>query len=545
MFDLVAYLKNFNSDEKKPPLFDKIVRDWNKAKIHTQGESIEPLLKDYRETEDYRVFKRRLQLFEPITTYAFAETQRALNNSLDYKLVSIEAQEDTIRYMYDNRFWTFMYQKLIPTMLDDPNAFVVGMPVLSKPNTPLDCRFWIVNYKDLVDYSSEHFLFRKKIEGIEYFYVLTRTYATRFYKKNNNWVICNDPSKEDFYAVSFGESPLSFVPSKRLGGLLRAKDNQNYYESFLSPAFAHGNLAIKTQSDWQIQLMTHHLIRVMKRKPCDATDCNQGYIYKDDETKPCGECNGTGTQQFKANINDTYYIDVDHQDFLDELKLEDIMRFNEPPTESLKMKDEIVQRDLKKMEQSLNIAEPYLNTSGAAKDLDMKGKDAMVNVIGEQVFTVVEFCFQMVQDFRNTINNRTPVRIAIPDDFRKVTISYQLDKIAKLKNENTTTGMLYPAYRKLYKMQYAKNPIALKASLFMLDNDKLHLYTQVTEKRLAATSEEDFQYSIQLPVILNQIAYKDEEVFLSMSNEQLIAEVNGKVVLPKILANFDNNGNQI
>ena len=114
-----------------------------------------------------------------------------------------------------------------------------------------------------------------------------------------------------------------------------------------------------------------------------------------------------------------------------------------------------------------------------------------------------------------------------------------------MRKNGATTGMLYPAYRKLYNMEYAKNPVALKKALFELDNDKLHLYTAVSEKRLAATSEDDFQYSIQLAMILNQIAYADEQRFLQLSNKELIEEVNGKVVLPKILANFDNNGNPI
>jgi sulfur carrier protein ThiS len=46
-------------------------------------------------------------------------------------------------------------------------------------------------------------------------------------------------------------------------------------------------------------------------------------------------------------------------------------------------------------------------------------------------------------------------------------------------------------------------------------------------------------------MILNQIAYSDELRFLQLSNEQLIIEVNSKIILPTIIANFDSNGNQI
>lgn len=545
MFDLVKYLKSFNED-KKPALYDKIKKDYERAIIHTKGESIEPLLKNYRVTEKNSVLKRRVELYEPITEYAFADTLRALNNALDYKLVHIECLEDTRDYMNQIKFWQILYNKLIPTMMDDPNAFVVGMPKFLDATKPLELDFWIINYKDVVDFSSEHLIFKKKeSEDFTLYYIVTKNYVTRFYREKSKWVVANNPDNPYYYSVEFGESSLQYLPAEQLGGLLSEKDDKNYYKSFLSPAFAHANLATKNKSDWQLEILVHHILTLMKRKPCDNDSCNQGYIYEDDERKICPSCQGTGTQQIKSNINDVYYIDFEHQDFMNDIAIEDIIKYASPPVEGIKMKDEIVDKDLSRMDKALNINDVYLNQSGAAKDLDMKGRDALVNVIGERVFSVVEFCFQICQDFRNTVANRVKVNINIPDDFRKVTVSEQLERIAKLKKDGCTLSMLSTAYRKLYKMMYQKDLIALKISIYEITYDKLHLFSSVSEKRLAASTDADFEYSIQLNPILQQIAYSDEEGFLKMKDTDINEKISELMKLPKVEPERDDLGKLI
>ncbi|WP_338764140.1 hypothetical protein WAF17_21125 [Bernardetia sp. ABR2-2B] len=545
MFDLATYLKSFESD-KRPPVFDKINKDYERAIIHTQGESIEPLLKNYRITEKNSVLKRRIELYEPITEYAFGDTLRALNNALDYKLINIECKEDTTLYMNEISFWQTLYNKIIPTTLDDPNAFVVAMPQFIDSSKPLAVQFWIVNYKNVVDFSSEHIVFKKQVnQDFTLYYIVTKNYATRFYRKNSNWVVANNPNDPNYYFVDFSEAPLKNIPAKKLGGLLREKDGVNYYKSFLSPAFAHANLATKNKSDWQLEILVHHLLTLMKRKPCDNDSCNQGYIYEDDQKKQCPTCQGTGVQKITSNINDVMYLDFEHQDFMNDISIEDIVKYATPPVEGIKMKDEIIERDLARMEKALNINDIYLNQSGAAKDLDMKGKDALVNVIGERVFSVVEFCFQICQDFRNILNKREIVRVTIPDDFRKVTISAQLEIISELKEKGVPLSVLSTAYRKLYKMMYQKDLVAYKINIYQITYDKLHLYASVNEKRLAASNDEDFEYSIQLSPVLQQIAYRDEMGFLKMNDSQITDEVSKLMKLPQTVQERDDLGELI
>lgn len=541
--ELQELLKDFKKDKriKNAPLFKNM---FEKAIVHTREASPAPILKSYRINETEQMFKRRIALYEAITTYIYEDAFRAIASALDYKLVSIDAEEKTKVLMINLEFWHFFYDELIHAVIDDPNGYLVIMPMTTEKEE-VQAKFWVVNSFDVVEHNKKYMIFKRG----DYFYFVCKNFVTRFYVDDQNKAILSiNPEKEDFYFISFGDSPLSYLPARKLKGkITQTETGEPYYKSYFSSSFAHANKAIKMDSDWVVDLISTNSTKIIKTKPCDNEGCNDGKIYENGEERTCGVCKGSGVNTFDWGINDIYTVRSEGDDFLDEIDLDKIIKFLNPPTEYIKLRDEYTDKALAKAEKALNQVDIYMNQSGTAKDLDLRGRDAMINVIGENMFSLAQFAYQAVQDFINVAAKRTTVTIVIPEDFRSTTSDALLERVEQLKAKGMPTGLLYPTLRRLYNMLYNKEPISRKIAIIELDYDKLHIYETVAEKRLAADSMYSFELSIQLSGALARLA-KDmgKEAFINERDNVLFEKAKELMDLPnKPTQITDENGNNL
>ena len=541
--ELQAMLKDFKKDKriKNAALFKEM---FQKAIVHTREGSPAPILKDYRKNETSQMFEARLRLYEAITGYIYEDAFRAIASALDYKLVSIDAEDKTKELMLKLEFWHFFYDELVHGVIDDPNGYLVLMPFFSEQMEMMS-KFWVVNSFDVVAHNKEYMIFKRGV----YFYFVCKNFVTKFYiDDKNNAILCINPEKDDFYLVEFGDSPLSYLPARKLKGkITQTETGEPYYKSYFSSSFAHANKAIKMDSDWVVDLISTNSTKIMKTKPCDAEGCNEGKIYENGHETICGSCNGTGKETFKWGINDVYTVATQGDDFLDEIDLDKIIKFLNPPTEYIKLRDEYTDKALAKAEKALNQVDIYMNQSGTAKDLDLMGRDAMINVIGENMFNLAQFAYQVVQDFITVASSRKDVTIVIPEDFRATTSDALLKRVEELKEKGMPSGLLYPILRRLYNMLYNKEPISRKIALTELDYDKLHIYSTIAEKRLAADSMYSFELSIQLSGALARVAKQiGKEAFLKETESNLFEKAKGLMDLPtKPTQITDDNGNNI
>lgn len=540
--ELQAYLKDFKDDKriKNAPLFKNL---FEKAIVHTREASPEPVLRSYRINETESMLNRRIALYEAITNYIYEDAFRNITSALDYKLVFVDCEEKTKELMNKLEFWHFFYSELIHSVIDDPNGFLVIMPIITTEGK-IESKFWIVNSFDVVEHNKEYMIFKRGA----YFYFLSKNFVIKFYiDDDNNVILCNNPEKEDYYFVTFGQSPLTYIPARKLKGkITQTKDGTPYYKSYFSSSFAHANKAIKMDSDWVVDLISTNSTKIIKTKPCE-NECNEGYIYTDGEQKTCSSCNGTGVNTFNWGINDVFTVKSEGDDFLDEIDLDKIAKFLTPPTEYIKLRDEYTDKALAKAEKALNQVDIYMNVSGAAKDLDLRGRDALINVIGENIFGLAQFAFQSVQDFITIAIKRTAVSIIIPDDFRATTTYALLERVEQLKKNGMTTGLIYPTLRRLYNMLYTKEPISRKIAIIELDYDKLHIYSTINEKKQAADSMYSFELSIQLSSALARVAKSlGKEAFLKSDDKDIFEKAKELMDLPsKPTQITDQNGNNL
>lgn len=523
----------------RPPMYADISKSYRRAIAHTRGCNMVELIKGYRRTEDAEQLRRRKELLEPITKDMFDRTTDKLINVLSPSLVEVNASENALQAMQKAMFWSSLQKNVIPCMIDDPNGFMVMLP---KPNSVNqtqrpDLVIWVINYEQVISYGKDHISFDKKISGADYVFFVSNQMAIRFIRQDDGELVLDED-----YQVSYA---IEYPPAIQLGGrMARAEDNSVYYASFFSSAFAHATKAVQIFSDREAMRMTANPLVIMQKQPCDNEGCMGGSIYglhDIPDGEKCGTCHGTGFIKQRWNINDVIY--ADKEDLDETVNIENLIKFAVPPTENMEMQNTLYKEHMTKAEQALNLLFVSQAQSGTAKEIDREMQDAMLNAIAKNIYDrLVKFAFQIAEYFAGEPSNK--VEVVIPSDFRGSSVEAILVKITELKQKGAPTGVIYPIYAQLYNTMYANNPLARKKALFQLDYDHLHIYADIASKRLASSSEREFEYSKQLPSALNRMANELGDVFLEMSQKQIADSIESYMSLPKEQVIIRNNNGE-
>ncbi len=524
------FVSRYNADPGKmrPPLYEKIVGEYHKAIAHTRGANMAVLLKNYRPKEDYETLKRREQLLEPITKDIFDRTTDSIIRILSPEIVSIDSSEEVASYMAESSYWALMQYSIAPNMFDDPNGFLVCMVKANsdRQNVPASLIFWVVNYEQVIGFSPNHIAFYKELEGAKYAFYVSETTAQRFAIGDDKKLVADTA-----YSATY---KIPVAPFIQLGGrMTRSADGKHYYASFFSSAFAHATKAVQIFSDREAMRMTANPLVIMAKQPCDAQGCAHGRLYGvegHDDGEACSSCGGSGYAKQRWNINDV--ILLDKEDLGEQHDIENFIKFAVPPTENVKMQEEFSQGHLKKAEQALNLIFVEQAQSGTAKEIDREQQEAMVNAIAKNVFgRLAKFSFQIAEYIIGDASQK--VEVVMPSDFRQSTPSAMLMQINELKAKGAALGVLYPMYRQLYTSMFAKAPCERRKAMLALDNDPLHLYATIAEKRLASANEREFEISKQLPSALNRLENEvGQDAFLAMSDKQAMDRATALMNLP-------------
>jgi len=527
------YLAKLNKEggfpKGSPPLLPTIKKEYQEATAHTRGSGLGTLLEGYRPAEHVAQKESRRCSLQAITSDAFHRATNMLIETISPATVTVSAPDDVAAYMSGSGYWYFLQSAVVPNMLDDPNGFLVSLPVpKGQQNTP-DVLFWLVNYIDVKELGKDYLVFAKKTDTGTAFFFVSDGEAAKFVGVEGKFFL------SDYYA----SWETSFLPYTQLKGTEgKTENNEKYWQSYYRPAFIIGTRAIQQDSDAEMMRKTANPLIVKKKEECNAKGCHRGAIYGQDgidEGSECHDCGGTGVKRTTWNINEV--IEVDSED-LEAIDVQKFVSFAMPPTDGVKLNVELAEKSMAKMEKALNLIFVDMAQSGTAKDIDREIADAMVNTIAKNVYlNIVRFCFDAVGVF---FGEKQSTVIVLPNSFRKRTAPAILEGITTMKKEGVPTGVLYPEFRALYEKMYKENPKALRLALFMLSNDPLHMYQTAQEKRLAQSDAREFEYSKQLPAVWDRMAYTMfPDTFTGMTDAQIKAEVDKLIILPKVTPIFE------
>lgn len=338
--ELVLFLPEFYNQEL--PIFDK----WKEVRVQAAGhmlrQSVTHLYDIVRPNEPEEVRDYRENVHRDITSegpwkFISKVTRIFLDNGIrpDPDKMS-EALKD---YLNAGPFYTsgvndfdieeFIYQVLLPFMIEDPNGYLVPLPFNEfSPNiaparpeeeggiSPLD-RIAIKSI--LITSQSVVYLGDKVLawKAGEMAYDSKGSKAPFYFMVDDREFIIYYPTRDGeggkvtYIAEVWFFHGLGYVPAAQMGGIMtrfkeeatKSPDEINFYhESFLWPYFNYADEFLSSFSDNQAVRIQHAYPKaVMKPIPCTNPDCKDGTVrIREPESgkiirnASCGTCQGSG-----------------------------------------------------------------------------------------------------------------------------------------------------------------------------------------------------------------------------------------------------------
>lgn len=426
------------------PLFALNPKDWptreykgdtieikDHLEIHSRGKWSPAIMDMVRPNEDPAATQHREQVFKsPVKPYFqkainnFAKIQIAEDWEIKFKSDSlIEKQYKdycTKSFPYDDSVENFVFNVLLKTKFEDPNAVCVVSP-LRKPTKDTDYfkpSCWI--------YPSERVIFAADNE----YYVLEDEEKSEVYsgdRKLQEGIILRFVSQEEIivleqfgeksdYKFSVNESKsfihkFGYVPAFKLGGVpCKTNFYERIYESPLSPALDMWDEATRRYSDKQVNWILHMNPERWEVQDTECKTCNgsgveakkflTGKSKGNEYTIKCSSCNGLG----KVGTRSPYNVKLTRVGVKEGLS--EAMSVPNPPmgyidrdTRLIELQGQEVKENIYQGLACLNLEhlmEAPLSTSGVSKAYDRQEAhalvyDVMVSLIEDNFDPIYEF----------------------------------------------------------------------------------------------------------------------------------------------------------
>jgi len=410
----------------KPDALPHWVSEFNRMALHTQQAGADKLIKKRRPNEPEDIFKYRKDNFEHITSQAII---RAVNNLQRYfaqAKATVKTNDDTRTYLKDGDFQgldfdTFINQKVINRMIEDPNGFLVWWADgegAKDPTKAADAKPIMVLTSEVMHYTRDYFTFKS-------------------HEKSDVEAKDGKEKTGDVYYV------IAILQGKEI----------SYLTSYFSGFIPFANEALRQFSDHQAIMVTAGFpIREMEAMPC--TECEgKGIIRtttgrgqtKKTSKSTCKSCNGT-----KMRIPSTPYGILLKQTKKssvlngDQPEIKEAMRYISPDVNILKYAGEHWENLLEKAEKSLSLNHIDEAQSGIAKEMDRDNLMAMLERIGHNIYNnIVRNSITAIQTIR-TRGQKVDVEIILPNTFK---IRSETDLVNELNSLIETGALTWEEYR--------------------------------------------------------------------------------------------------
>lgn len=371
----------------------------------------------------------------------------------------------------------FMYQVLLPFMIEDPNGFLVAFPIneaapdiapATPPEfgglSPLDrvgIRNFLISSVDVVFLSDNIMAWKagkmeyKKGKKADYFYVVDDLNFVIYFPVE----VANN--KLEYRAEIWYFHGLGFIPVQQMGGILTRHEEQPhvagemiyYYESFLRPYFNYADEFMTSFSDNQAIRIQHAYPKmVMDPIPCPNPDCRDGRVKILDpesgepvEIRDCPICRGA---KYLTNPGPYTTLIRDRKPGVENNS--PVLEYVSPPTDILQHSYDICFDLLLKGKKSigLDLLENVLE-SGVAKSMrlddlrdflwqiasnisrvmenHLRSVEGMLNIRTEEQIEPTVFLPQVIH-FTNRSLLKEEAETAIPSDKRDSALAYLRQK---------------------------------------------------------------------------------------------------------------------
>ena len=558
----------------RPPVSEQWTRVKSQAARHMRRIEVNPLFDLYRpnESEEIRNFRdsvRREITAEGSWRWITKVSRIFLENGIT---VNEESLSDfMVEWLTTGPFRInenilsvseFMYQVVLPFMIEDPNGLLIPWPVIEPgsiippaapieegglpKNEPVDVVVDIVSSDNIV-FLNEFivswnaglwFIDQEKDDKKPYYKVADRNgFYIYIPVKNGNgeveyhlydWYIHNE-GKIMVTAVGGVLTRYSYVDN--ISGSIDA----TYYESFLRPYFELSDEVTVSFSDNQAVRNQHAYPKlVMGQIPCNNANCKGGSIRILDETgkaisvENCGTCSGSGYIQNPGPYN----VLVKESSMLDDKSTGPTLEYVAPPN-AIVEHTYFVPWDLftrAKRSIGLDILDD-VGESGVAKTLRLDDLHDILRQTAANFFGIMSRYLGFIESLLVTDKNaRTVPRVTMPSD-----LQYRPPEILKENAENALVSDRYQSTMSYYSRKYVNNSVLLQIYRFALEWAPILLNNQEEIKNNLAWGLYGDRELIQKDRAINifqTIADRGEDKFLIMEKEKAFLEAD------KILQTF-------
>jgi hypothetical protein len=509
--------------------------------VHTRGKKPGKILTERRPNEDPEIKKYREMIYEPITKGSIQKAIDKLYRIFQNANFSIQVSDELNAYLStvkfnENFFYSYIQKFVVPRMIEDPNGWIVWIPVgegLINPSIKVDVEPLIISTEQIKYLDKNHITWlddkeKSRIkksnkyvnEGLVY-YTLT---DIGFYKH----IQYGDDRKLQFEIIPVYMHNIGKVPGCVLGGDLTP---EKYFESYFSAFVPFANEAIRQYSDWQGVMTTSAFpYREEVGETCDAKGCRDGIIYdsENEEHDMCRRCNGTGRIVSRSPYG-VFIREKGNAAFTGETGSDPLVRFISPPVDIIQYSGDAWQTLLKKAEDALHLNMIEEAQSGVAKIIDREDSFAQLTKISNNIFDEIIYkSLVYVEAYRNVTNPQAP-NIIKPISFSMKTEWDLMQEIINLTDRNAPVSFLIETTKDLARKRFSGNKAVSRLVEVLVSYDPIY-----------TISSKDKISMMQAGIIEKEDVMKSLHAYKALSS---IVASNGTIVLeqplPTIFAMID------
>jgi len=528
---------------------------WNKVRetmfVHTRGKNPEHILTARRPNEDPDVQKYRLSIYEPITKGSMNRAIDKLFRIFQNANFSIQVSDELNTYMSERKFdgqffYSYIQKFVVRRMIEDPNGFLVWIPVgpgLNDPSVKVDVEPLLI-MSDQIKFLSHDMITwiaederstirenGKLVENGRVFYTLTNMGFFRHSQFGNS-------IDKKFDTVIIYEHNMGVCPAIVLGGDLT---DDHFFESYFSAFVPFANEAIRQYSDWTAVMTTSAFpYREEVAETCDAKGCRDGVVYNSDrdEHDTCSKCKGTGRVISRSPFGVFLREKGNAALGTDSGSNEPMVRFISPAVDIIKYSGEAWETLLKKAEESLHLNTIDEAQSGTAKQIDREDSFSQLTKISNNIFDEIIFkSLVFIEKYRNVITPMDPV-IVKPISFSMKTESDLIDELNKLTDKNAPIAFLVESTKDLARKRFSGNKSVSRMVEILVSFDPIyHLNTKDKQMLLASGTirKEDLLKSLFAYKTLTAMVADNGTEFLEQPLSVIFAELDRRLA-PIILS---------
>lgn len=491
----------------------------------------------------------RLSQYKPFTKEPFGQITDVISGAIfqDGQYTISLPNKDDNDYLLKNHFGntdliSYFRDVILKSMLEDPNGYLVTMPKKPSYEGLAEPTLHYVCIKDVIKKpSTGDFIFYSKDRKFIY-WITDQAIIRLIQTKDKKWII---EDERGYYAHLFG-----YIPANILGGRL---ETDGYYNSFLEKAVPIADEYVSNYSAKQLvdKEASHPYIQqtTLKCTVCEGTGQIQ-QACEITQTTPsgfklsnCSKCKGAG--EISVNPADRFEMPLKDMD-------KDAVRIINPDVTINQYHSDNCKELRTQILTALNLTMIEQAQSGTAKAIDQEKLYQFISNISNHIFDNLIYSaivniirYRNIQVSGNSVLPTAYVFTLVkPQQFSIKTATDLLFEISETQKSNLPLYIRRKMVEEYVDKRFGSDDLFARKSQIINFLDPLSIYsvlevTSMIQSNLV--SREDFNFSVRLPKILDEIEVENSQKFILESSFEKIGDKVNEIMkkasnsLPKIV----------